>query len=228
MRALFLRSFYLSMTFSALKSSQVRRGIYWIGLGAVGVLTFHAISTLLLAVLGVAPRGENRTLLLALAGVLAISGAAVGIQSYCHGVEHNLAYRILGTISGGTSGAVLGFFVGGQLGDQKARWANAGLIIGALLLSSLAGWAYRHSATAETNAATSRASFWKIFLSSAIALISSLCAYCLAFGLSAWTLMALSVGQTGLAGPLSLAALLYLWFTRRAWILVAACLKQTS
>lgn len=233
------------MSFPAVKSSRVSRIISWIGVSIIGVLSFHATSTLLLAVLGVGPSSENWSRLLTLAGVLAISGGAVGIQSYLYErkskFEPNrfrlyyfkLYYTLSGIISGGASGAVIGFFTGGQLGDQAVSWAIAGLIVGSLILAVIAGWAYQRLSSSQAreeqtqkDRASSGPYFWANFCGGVIALISGLCAYSLAFGLGAWTLMALSVGRIALAGLLSLPTVLYLWFTRRALGLLVAYLNN--
>ncbi|MEL7359670.1 MAG: hypothetical protein AAFN40_24450 [Cyanobacteria bacterium J06560_6] len=180
----------------------------WIGITTIALLAFHALSTLLFAVLGLAP-GHNRwPLLLTFAGVLAVAGMAVGIQRYA---KKAWVSRLLGTVSGGFSGAVLGFFVGGQWGNQQARWAFLGLTVGGLLLGLLAFWAYRNGRARRRM----WADFWANFLGSAIALISSLCAYTLAFGLAAWVWMALSTDRFGLVVLLSPLAVFYLWCARQ-------------
>lgn len=198
------------MVSSRFKLSRVKQFVRWFGLGAVGVLTFHVVSTLLLAVIGLAPSSARWELLLAFAGVLAIAGAAVSLQSY---VSKPPYQTWLGIVSGGASGAVLGFFTGGQLGDQQALWAAVGLAIGGTLLAAIAGWAYRERVDTVQPS-------WAGFWGGAIALISGLCAYGLAFGLGAWVWMALSVGRVGLAGLLCVPAVFYLWCTRRALTLI--------
>ncbi|MEL6555330.1 MAG: hypothetical protein AAFQ63_17990 [Cyanobacteria bacterium J06621_11] len=216
------------------------RIISWIGVSIIGVLSFHATSTLLLAVLGVGPSSENWSRLLTLAGVLAVSGGAVGIQSYLYDrkskfklYHFRLYHTVSGVISGGASGAVVGFFTGGQLGEQAVSWAIAGLIFGSLILAVIAGWAYQRLSSLQAreeqtqkDRASSGSYFWASVCGGAIALISGLCAYSLAFGLGAWTLMALSVGRIALAGLLSLPTVLYLWFTRRALGLLVAYLNN--
>ena len=210
------------MPSSALKSLRVSQLASWIGFGLVVGASFHTVSSLLLAVLGVAPGSENWPLLLTLAGVLAISGSAVGVQSYFYDYlrkapRHKQYYAVFGTVSGAASGAVLGFFVGAQLGDQMGNqksWAIASLAIGSILLAAIAKRAYRQAFDQQSPG--KRRLGWSKFLGSAIAASSGLCAYAIAFGLGAWTLMALSVGRVELAALLSLPTLLFLWCTRRA------------
>lgn len=203
--------------------TQAIRFVQWLSLGVVAALHFHVVSTLVFAVLGLSPSSTNGSFLLLLAGVLGLAGTAVGIQSYLTLPKY---HTTAGTISGIASGGLLGFFVGGQLGEQQASWAFIGLSIGSLLVGSLARWAY-HGTTADTDAdtgANTNAKSTRIGLGrkmrqwsgAAIALTSGLCAYALAFGLFAWVWIAIDTGHLWLAVFLSLPGALYLWFARRA------------
>ena len=129
--------------------SQKRRStIKWVGLAVIALPTFHIVSTLLFAVLGLAPSSSRWSLSLTFAGVLAVIGFAIGLQSKLVRRQQRSKVTdtlqvLVGTVSGVASGALLGFFIGGQLGKQQTLWAVVGLAIGAVGFGSLAMWAYR-------------------------------------------------------------------------------------
>jgi len=195
----------------------VQRVVQWSVMSAITLITLHIISTLLLAVLGLAPGSTRWSLLLTFAGVLAVSGSTIGLQAYLiqqkeKGQFNKLLYVLAGALSGVASGAVLGFFVGGQLGNQQTIWAGVGLAIGSVCFGSLAMWAYRQRAT---HSSTGGSQFARVCRRMTL-LISGLCAYGLAFGLGAWSWMAIGTGRVGLAVLLGLLTALYLWMTRQA------------
>lgn len=162
---------------------------YTLGLAAIALFTFHAVSSLVFSVLGLAPSSTQWGLVLTLGGFLAVAGAAVGLQPF-----QRLPRRLTGLISGASSVAILGFYSFGQLSGQETTWAITGAVVGLLVGGSLGFWTARGPA---------------------IALISSLCAYGAAFGLGTWTLAAISVERWGLAVGLGLLTVSYLWFTQR-------------
>lgn len=176
------------------------QGLAWV---AIASLAFSAVSTLLFGVLGLAPSNPDWHLVPLLGGVLALAGAAVGIQT----LKPSKTY-LMGIVSGLTSGAIFGFYHAGQW-SQNISWAVGGAILGGLLGGALAEWAYRPQPGPG-----------QYFLGVAIAIVSAFCAYGTAFGLGAWALMALSTQHWGLAILLTLPAGLYLWLTQRAltWI----------
>lgn len=214
-------------------------------LSVIALLSFYAVSTLLLAVLGLSPRTPLWQTVPTLASVLAIAGAAVTVQSFPHRLSQPL-YRTAGIVSGGASGAVLGFFYGGHWSGQATQWAVIGLVIGSLVLMAIAAVAYgdRHQlspplllnrrvnrqANKLSNRPAQDFSPAQDFVmvpspwhggAMAIALISGICAYGLAFGLGAWAFAALSTGHVGLSIPLGLLTGLSLWGTRRSWRVIA-------
>ncbi|MEO0394788.1 MAG: hypothetical protein AAF243_02235 [Cyanobacteria bacterium P01_A01_bin.137] len=158
-----------------------------VGLVAIALFTAHALSSLVFAVLGLAPSSPQWGLALTLGSFLAVAGAAAGLQS-----------RLARLISGAFSVALLGFYTAGQLTGQQASWAITGAVIGLVVGGGL-GFA-------------SGSRFWRV----AISLISSLCAYGAAFGFGSWALAAIGVQRWGLALGLGLLTGLYLWFTRQA------------
>lgn len=174
-----------------------------LGLGAIALFAFHAISTLLFAVLGLAPSSPNWPFVLILAGALAIAGAAAGLQTFMLSPR---LHRLMGIASGTASGVILGFFTIGQLSGKQAQWAIGGAIAGGVFLGALAGWADGRAGRR----------FW----GRAIASISIVCAYGAAFGLGSWGIAAVSTGRWGLAILLGLLTGLYLWLTKRSlgWI----------
>ena len=174
---------------------------------AVAVYTLHASITLLFSVLGLAPSSPTWNLALLLAGMLAISGLAVGLQTFRLPLQLR---QVAGVISGAAAGAVLGFYTAGQLSGKSALWAFVGAAAGGTVLGSVALWAYgRHKVGA-----------WRRFFGLAIALASSLCTYAMAFGLGAWMFAALGTARWGLAIPLAMATGLYLWLTQRVLVWV--------
>lgn len=202
---------------SSIVRFSLRRAWPALGLVVIALPTFHVVSTLVFAILGVSPSHSRWPLLLTFAGVLAIAGMTVGLHSQLvtSRSRHNTRPRLqtlTGTISGLASGAILGFFIGGQLGDQQLLWAVIGLAIGGLCLGGVSAWAYRKQPISTQQRGDGFASFCR----SSLALISGICAYGLTFGLGAWTWMALSSGRIGMAVFLGLFAALSLWCTRQA------------
>ena len=53
---------------------------YTAGLAAIALFTFHAISSLVFSVVGLAPSHPNWGLALTLGGFLSVAGAAAGLQ----------------------------------------------------------------------------------------------------------------------------------------------------
>ena len=176
--------------------------LYTVGLGAIALFTGHAISSLIFSVLGLSPNSPKWGLVIILSSFLALAGAAVGLQSLAS--LNNRLQRLTGLVKGATSISILGFYSVGQLSGQQAPWAITGAVAGLIIGGGLGFW------TAH------RQGFEQI----AISLISSLCAYGVAFGLSCWTLAAIDVQQWGLAWGLGLLTGFYLWLTQRAlrWV----------
>lgn len=167
--------------------------VFAIGLGAIALFTFHAVSSLVFSVLGLTPSGPDWNLALTLGGFLAVAGAAVGLHA-------RLPQRLTGLISGGASLAVLCFYGFGQTSGQDVTWAVTGAVVGLFLGSGLGFWAAGR----------------KGFLRAAIALASTLCAYGFAFGLGTWTLSAIDVQRWGAALVLGSLTFIYLWLTKQA------------
>lgn len=181
-----------------------RLKVLWLVLQGVGLLaiatsTFSIISSLLFGVLGLAPSSPDWHLALLVAFVFSLAGAAVGIQTF-----KTPYFRQMGIISGITTGAILGFYNAGQF-NQEAALAIGGAIVGSLLGGVLAVWTYRPQPGRAQH-----------LIGVAIAIVSTFCAYGAAFGLGAWTLMALSTYHWGLALVLALPTGLYLWLTQRS------------
>ncbi|MEM1242736.1 MAG: hypothetical protein AAGI45_23135, partial [Cyanobacteria bacterium P01_H01_bin.26] len=173
-----------------------RQGHY-VGLGAIALFAGHAISSLVFSVLDLAPSSPNWSLVLTLGSFLAIAGAASGLRPW-------LPPRLASGGSGAAAVAVLGFYSLGQLGGQQAQWAIAGAVGGLALGGGLGLWASKKQ----------ERRFWQ----AAIALISGLCAYGVAFGLGTWTLAAISTQRWPLALSLGLLTGLYLWLTQRIFL----------
>ena len=85
---------------------------------------------------GLAPSSPNWNLALLLGGMLAIAGAAVGLQTFQLSPRLHL---LAGMTSGMASGAILGFYSFGQLSGLQMQWAIGGAVAGSLSLGSLAG-----------------------------------------------------------------------------------------
>ena len=151
------------------------------GWGAIALFTFHVISTLLFAVLGLAPSSPNWSFVPILGGVLAIAGAGVGALSFR---LSRIGSWVSGVVAAAAAGAVLGFFSGGQLTGQKFHWAVTGAVGGSIALGFIGNWAFR-----------SKPGRIRVFLQVAIALIGCFCAYGVAFGLGVWTLAAVTTGR---------------------------------
>ena len=181
-----------------------------VGLSVAAILTFHALSTLFLAVIGLSPRSPNWALAVALACFLGISGATGGLKNLKRLHRITLPLTLLGSF---TAGAVLGLITTGQLSDQNTTWAVVGLVMGGAGLGVIAAWAYRQP---QTNG--------KLFWNRAIALLQGLCAYTLACGFGVWLWAALSTQRWALAIIKTCLSGLYLWFTRR----VIAYLQQSK
>ncbi len=166
------------------------------GLIAIALFSFHAISSLVFSVVGLAPSSPKWGLALTLEGFLIAAGTAAGLRSLPFS-ETTMAQRLTGLVSGGASLAILGFYTLGQLTGQQAQWAITGAVVGCLVGGRLG---------------IARARFWQV----AIALTSGLCAYGAAFGLGTWAWAAIMVQRWTLVLGLGLGTGLYLWFTRRA------------
>lgn len=180
---------------------------YTVGLVAIALFTFHAISSLVFSVLGLAPSHPEWGLLLTLGSFLMVAGAAVGLQTL-----NILPQRLMGLVSAGASVALLGFYSWGQLSGKQSTWAITGAIIGLLLGSGLGVWS------------ANKRGFWRI----AIALMSTLCAYGAVFGLGSWAMAAADVQYWGWALGLGGLTCLYLWFTQRAVIWIYRQWRQFS
>lgn len=165
------------------------------GLIAIALFSFHAISSLVFSVVGLAPSSPKWGLALTLGGFLAVAGTAAGLRSLPS--LGTMGQHLTGLISGAASVAILGFYTLGQLTGQQAQWAITGAVIGCLVGGKLG---------------IARARVWQV----AIALTSGLCAYGVAFGLGTWALAAIMVQRWTLVLGLGLGTGLYLWLTRRA------------
>ncbi|MBT9318003.1 hypothetical protein [Leptothoe spongobia] len=162
---------------------------------AIALFAFHAISTLVFSVLGLAPSSPQWGLTIILGSFLAFAGAAAGLHTL-----KPFPLRLTGLISGMSSLAILGFYSFGQLSGQNPKWAVVGAVVGAIIGAGFGFWAARQSG------------IWQ----SAIALCGGLCAYGVAFGVGTWVPAAIKVGRWDIALVLGLLTGLYLWFTRRA------------
>ncbi len=183
-----------------------QRKVLWIVLQTVGLLviaisTFSIISTLLFGVLGLAPSSPDWHLAVLVAFIFSVAGAAVGVQTF-----KTPYFRLMGIISGVTTGAILGFYNAGRV-NQEIPWAIGGAILGSIAGGVLAGWTYRPQPGRGQQ-----------FIGVAIAIVSTFCAYGAAFGLGAWTLMALSTQHWGLALVFALPTGFYLWLTQRSLV----------
>lgn len=175
-------------------------------LGALALFTFHVISRLLFAVLGIAPSSPNWLFVPILGGVLAIAGAGVGVLSF---KLPRIGSWFGGVAAAVAAGAVLGFFSAGELTGQALQGAAIGAVGGGIVLGLIGGWAFG-----------SKPGKIRGFFQMAIALMGSFCAYGVAFGLGAWSLAAVTTGRWGLAILLGPPSLTYFWLTKRAigWI----------
>lgn len=176
------------------------------GLGAVALFAFHVVSTLLFAVLGIAPSSPNWPFVPVLGGALAIAGAGVGVLSFKLSWVGNW---VGGVVTAAASGAVMGFFGGGQLTGLGLQWAIVGAVGGSIALGLIGSWAFSH-----------KPGKMRRFLQMAIALMGGFCAYGVAFGLGAWTLAAVLTRQCLLAVLLGPFSLLFFGLTKRAiaWV----------
>lgn len=175
-----------------------------LALWAIAIGTIHAITTLLFNVLGLAPSSDNWFAVPLLASFLACGSTAVALQSW---VWQQPLHGLLGTASGAAAGAVVGFFLAAELIEQNWTVAGLGLCAGAVFVGFIAQVVYR---------AQPRYSLW----AQAIALVSGLCGYGLAFGLAAWALAAFDTGRLGLAVILGGLSVLYLFSVRRSLVVV--------
>lgn len=207
----------MSSPLSKKSSSSKFRGWQLLGLVAIALPTFHALSTLIFAVLGLSPSSKTWPLALTLATVLSVSGAMTGLQQLPFTKRLSTPMAI---VSGLASGAVLGLFTAGMLSDQDTAWSVAGLVCGSLLLGGIAAWAYVQSSRGESFRGKSSYRINRFFCS-AITLTGGLCAYAAAFGFGVWTWATLTGGQLGLCGLLALTTTFYLWCSRRAITLCA-------
>ena len=169
--------------------------VYTVGLVAIALFTVHALASLIFDIIGLAPSSPQWGAVLILGGLLALAGTAMGLQSL-----NSIPQRLTGIISGASSTALLGIYSIGELMGQQASWALVGAAMGAIIGGTLGFWTVR------------RHGFCRV----AIALISSLCTYGTAFGLSTWTLAAMTTQHWGLALGLGLVTGFYLWLTQRA------------
>ena len=183
----------------------VTKGLQATGLLIAAVYTFHAVSSLMFSVLGLAPNSPTWNLALLLGGMLAVSGIAISLQTFRLPLRLR---QIAGIVSGASSGAVLGFYTVGQLTGQSAQGAFLGAAAGGAVLGSVALWAY----------GSSKVGGWRRLGGLVIALASSLCTYGFAFGLGTWMFAALSTARWGLAVPFTLLTGLYLWLTQRVLV----------
>lgn len=177
----------------------------WLGLSTIALFAFNAISTLLFAVLGLAPSSQYWTDVWMLAAGFAIAGATVGLQTL------KLSQRIrwlAGIVGGATAGAILGFHNVGLLSWREPQWSIGCGVADSLLFGGIGAWAYGWAGRER----------W--FFRLAIAIVGVLCAYAAAFGFGVWMFAALSVGRWGLAFFMGGLMGLYLWLTRRSlrWI----------
>ncbi|MBE9070376.1 hypothetical protein IQ260_27410, partial [Leptolyngbya cf. ectocarpi LEGE 11479] len=87
------------------RHSRRPKGSQTVGLAAIALFTFHAVSSLVFSVIDLAPSSPLWGLTLTLAGFLAVAGAAVGLQSL-----KILPQWLTGLGSGAASGALLCFY----------------------------------------------------------------------------------------------------------------------
>lgn len=207
------RVFKASSGVHFLQLAQILNRIRLLLLGLLAAGFFHVNSTLLFAILGVAPSDRNNwPLVVVLLIVWSLSGAAFCLQSLCKSPR---LFQLLGTVGGFVNGGILGLFIAGQLSQQQARWAMFGLCLGGVLAAVWAAHSYRPRATAG----------W--FGVSALSLASGMCAYAIALYLGTWALTALSTQRyalsLGLVGP----TLFFLWTTQRAVVFCyCKCVRQ--
>ena len=169
--------------------------VYTVGLVAIALFTVHALASLIFDIIGLAPSSPQWAAVLILGGFLALAGTAVGLQSL-----NSSPQRLTGLVSGASSMALLGTYSVRELMGQRASWALVGAGMGLIIGGTLGFWTARRQG----------------FCQVAIALISSLCTYGTAFGLSTWTIAAVTTQHWGLALGLGLATGFYLWLTQRA------------
>lgn len=168
---------------------------YTVGLVAIALFTFHALSSLAFTILVLAPSSPQWGVGLFLGGLFIMSGTTVGVQSL---QLPNTIVRKLTTIIGGSSSiALLGCYSISQLGGGQQA-TILGTAMGFIVGGGLAWW--------------SRNSLGSVVLS----LMSSLCAYGAAFSLSGWAIAAFTSQRWGIAIGLGLLTSFYLWVTQRA------------
>lgn len=169
------------------------------GLVAIALFTLHALSSLIFGVLGLAPSSPRWSLALILGSFLSIAGATVGMQSLTF-----IPPRLTGLVSGASSIAILAAFSLGRLSGQQAKGVLIGAVTG-LIVGGILGFWTAHGQK-----------FWRV----AIVLVSSLCAYGTAFGLSSWAWAAATTQRWPIAIGLGLVTALYLWFTHQGltWV----------
>lgn len=177
--------------------------VYTVGLIAIALFTFHALSSIIFSLLGLAPSDPQWIIVLVLGSFLAIAGATIGLQSFPP-LKKYVSQRLMGLLSGASSMTILGSYIVSQLSGKFVQGAIMGAVIGLVIGGRWGVWA------------ASRQGFSWV----AIALISSLCAYGVAFGLSSWTFAALNTQHWFLAMGLGLLAAIYLWFTQQTltWV----------
>ncbi len=197
------------------QTHRVVRVVSALSLVAIALLMFHAASTLIFAVLGLAPSSPTWAFVPGLGMTLGLAGAAAIAQTFR---TSNLWQRITGLVSGGASGAILGFFYVGQLMDQQARWAIAGGLLSSAVLGLLAAWSSGSEAPTRLQGV----------VNAAMVLMANICAYGFAFGSGAWLFAAVSTGHWAIAVPLGLLTALYLWLSRRLFGRLTQHLKRES
>ncbi|MEL6454003.1 MAG: hypothetical protein AAFQ40_04700 [Cyanobacteria bacterium J06623_5] len=174
----------------------------WLLISLVGIALpiFYALSTLLFAVMGLGPSSPTWHYALSLTGLLSLAGLLTGLQGL---KRFSTWQKRLQSVSGSFAGAILGLFTFGVFSEEELGWVVFGLVLGGIVLGSLAQWSVRRPD-----------SFWRRFWRCAILLSGLLCNYAVAFGFSAWAWAALVAGKFFLLLLMGAIALLYLWLTR--------------
>lgn len=171
---------------------------YTIGLVAIALSTFHILSSLVFTILALAPSSPQWSSALRLGGLLIIAGTAVSLNVLKP--LKSIPRRLTGLINGASSMALFCCYVADQLSKQQAIWAVTSIVIGLILGGSLGFWM-----------AGRRGFGWV-----AVTLVSSLCTYGVAFGLSAWSFKAMTAQRWDIVCSLGFLTGLYLWLTQQA------------
>ncbi|MEM6254295.1 MAG: hypothetical protein AAF821_15360 [Cyanobacteria bacterium P01_D01_bin.156] len=167
-----------------------------LGLVAIICCSFHALSSLVLTTLVLAPSSPEWRVVLLLGSLFTIAGAAVGAQSFQPANKHVQWWASL--LSGASSIALMGGYSAGQLWGQQA--ALLGTTIGCSLGGGLGILTFNHRGWVRI----------------ALILLGSLCAYGSAFGFSAWAIAAMAAQRWSIALGLGMVSGLYLWITQRS------------